>query len=154
MSNEVTRGNLQRMFLEDSETLAKLSKSSFEAKKPSITHESKPNRGIHFHFEFNKFKGTGVEDSFTIIVTPDEECLDSRKIKLGLVGLKPGVVLKEVNNDFDTFFKTFINMRDEYIEYKGEFKEENERSKGISASLVNKQNHEHKEMKDSLNKYL
>lgn len=154
MSNKVTRGNLYRMFIEDNETLAKLSKSRFEAKKPSITHESKPNRGIHFHFEFSKFKGTRLEDSFTIIVTPDEEYLDSRKIKLGLVGLKNGVVLKEVDNDFDTFFKTFINMRDDYIDYKGEFKEQNEISKGISASLVNKQNHEYKEMKDALNKYL
>lgn len=154
MSNKVTRGNLHRMFIEDSETLAKLSKSSFEAKKPSITHGSKPNRGINFHFEFSKFKGTSLEDSFTVIVTPDEECLDSRKIKLCLVGLKPGGVLKEVDNDFDTFFKTFINMRDEYIDYKGEFKEQNEISKGISASLAKKQNHEYKEMKDSLNKYL
>lgn len=152
MRNIVTRGNLYNMFGEGSKMITKLNKDGFVAKEPGIRHD-KEDKGIIFYFDFTKNNESGF-DSFTIMVTPDREYLEKDSIELALLGLKPGVVLKKVDNDFDTFFKAFIQMRDEYIEYKGEFKEVSEESKIESRGVKERMNQEKEAMKDTLNKYI
>lgn len=151
MSNRVTRGNLYNMFGGGSKIVTNLNKDGFVAKEPGIRHD-KEDKGIIFYFDFTKHNESGF-DSFTILVIPDANDLSKDKIKLSLLGLEPGVLLKTVNNDFDTFFKTFIQLRDDYIEYKGEFKEVSEERR-IEKGVKELQETEFKEMKDSLNKYL
>lgn len=152
MSNRVTRGKLHELFMEGS-MISKLNKDDFIAKIPSIRHD-KEEKGIKFYFDFTKDNNNSDFDSFTILVIPDREHLEKDSIELALIGLKPGVVFKKVSNDFDTFFKTFIQLRDEYIELKGEFKESNKEKIKISREVEELRNKEMKAMKDSLNKYV
>lgn len=152
MSNRVTRGRLHELFMEGS-MISKLNKDDFIAKIPSIRHD-KEEKGIKFYFDFTKDNNNSDFDSFTILVTPDRENLEKDSIELALIGMKPGVVFKKVSNDFDTFFKTFIQLRDEYIEVKGEFKEANKEKLKISREVEELRNKEMKAMKDALNKYL
>lgn len=152
MSNRVTRGRLHELFMEDNER-SKLNKDDFIAKIPSIRHD-KEEKGIKFYFDFTKDNNNSDFDSFTILVTPDREYLEKDSIELALIGMKPGVVFKKVSNDFDTFFKTFIQLRDEYIEFKGEFKESNKEKTKISREVEELRNKEMKAMKDTLNKYV
>lgn len=152
MSNRVTRGKLHELFMEGS-MISKLNKDDFIAKIPSIRHD-KEEKGIKFYFDFTKDNNNSDFDSFTILVIPDREHLEKDSIELALIGMKPGVVFKKVSNDFDTFFKTFIQLRDEYIEVKGEFKESNKEKIKISREVEELRNKEMKAMKDAFNKYV
>ena len=147
----VTLERLLELF-SNKENLKKLNKDNFIAKKPVYSHD-KDNKGhtIHFSFETPNF-----ENFFTIIVRLNSfEGYGNDDIKLCLLaGYLRGNVSKRVPNTYDDFFKTLIQLRDEYIDYKGEFRESNkEESDKANQAKIEKQKQLDK-MKNTLDKYL
>lgn len=134
------------------ENLEKLNKDNFIAKEPVYSHD-KDSKGhtIHFYFETPNF-----ENFFTIIVKLNSfEGYGNDDIVLYLLaGYISGFVKKQVPNTYDDFFKTFIQLRDDYIEYKGEFRESNkeESDKENQAKIENQKQLD--KMTNTLDKYL
>lgn len=134
------------------ENLKKLNKGNFIAKKPVYSHD-KSSKGhiIHFSFETPNF-----ENFFTIIVKLNSfGGYGNDDIELYLLaGYISGFVRKQIPNTYDDFFKTLIQLRDEYIEYKGEFRESNkEECDKANQAKIEKQKQLDK-MKNTLDKYL
>lgn len=118
----VTLERLLELF-SNKENLEKLNKDNFIALEPEY-RQDKESKGhiIHFSFETPNF-----ENFFTIIVKLNSfEGYGNDDIELYLLaGYLRGHISKRIPNTYDDFFKTFIQLRDEYIEYKGEFRESN-----------------------------
>lgn len=147
----ITLGRLLELF-SNKENLEKLNKDNFIAKEPVYSHDAdSKGHTIHFCFETPNF-----ENFFTIIVKLNSfEGYGNDDIKLYLLaGYLRGYVSKRIPNTYDDFFKTLIQLRDEYIEYKGEFRESNkEESDKANQAKIEKQKQLDK-MKNTLDKYL
>lgn len=147
----VTLGRLLELF-SNKENLEKLNKDNFIAKEPVCSHDA-DSKGHTIHFNFNT---SNYENFFTIIVKLNSfEGYGNDDIKLCLLaGYLRGYVNKSIPNNYDDFFKTLIQLRDEYIEYKGEFRESNkEESDKANQAKIEKQKQLDK-MKNTLDKYL
>lgn len=147
----VTLGRLLELF-SNKENLEKLNKDNFIAKEPVYSHDAdSKGHTIHFNFVTSNF-----ENFFTIIVKLNSfEGYGNDDIKLYLLaGYLRGYVSKRIPNTYDDFFKTFIQLRDEYIDYKGEFRESNkEESDKENQAKIEKQKQLDK-MKNTLDKHL
>ncbi|BCG66262.1 hypothetical protein [Staphylococcus phage vB_SsapH-Golestan101-M] len=147
----VTLERLLELF-SNKENLEKLNKDNFIAKEPVYSHDA-DSKGHTIHFNFVT---PNSENFFTIIVKLNSfEGYGNDDIKLCLLaGYLRGNVSKRVPNTYDDFFKTLIQLRDEYIEYKGEFRESNkEESDKANQAKIEKQKQLDK-MKNTLDKYL
>ncbi|HJG95602.1 MAG TPA: hypothetical protein K8V90_00690 [Romboutsia timonensis] len=147
----VTLGRLLELF-SNKENLEKLNKDNFIAKEPVYSHDAdSKGHTIHFNFVTSNF-----ENFFTIIVKLNSfEGYGNDDIKLCLLaGYLRGYVSKRIPNTYDYFFKTLIQLRDEYIEYKGGFRESNkEESDKSNQAKIEKQKQLDK-MSNTLDKYL
>lgn len=147
----VTLGRLLELF-SNKENLEKLNKDNFIAKEPVYSHDA-DSKGHTIHFNFVT---PNSENFFTIIVKLNSfEGYGNDDIKLYLLaGYLRGYVSKRIPNTYDDFFKTLIQLRDEYIEYKGEFRESNkeESDKSNQAKIENRKQLD--KMKNTLDKYL
>lgn len=147
----ISLGRLLELF-SNKENLEKLNKDDFIAKELVYGHD-KSSKGHNIHFNFVT---PNSENFFTIIVKLNSfEGYGNDDIKLCLLaGYLRGNISKRIPNTYDDFFKTFIQLRDEYIEYKGEFRESNkeECDKANQAKIDNLQQLD--KMKNTLDKYL
>lgn len=147
----VTLERLLELF-SNKESLEKLNKDNFIAKEPVYRHD-KDSKGHTIHFNFVT---PNYENFFTIIVKLNSfEGYGNDDIKLCLLaGYLRGYVSKRIPNTYGDFFKTFIQLRNEYIDYKGEFRESNrgEYDKENQAK-IEKQKQLNK-MKNTLDSYL
>lgn len=147
----VTLGRLLELF-SNKENIEKLNKDNFIASEPKY-RQDKESKGHTIHFNFNT---PNFENFFTIIVKLNSfEGYGNDDIVLYLLaGYISGFVKKQVPNTYDDFFKTLIQLRDEYIEYKGEFRESNkEECDKENQAKIEKQKQLDK-MKNTLDKYL
>ncbi|AVP40376.1 hypothetical protein HOS99_gp135 [Staphylococcus phage phiSA_BS1] len=136
----------------DRKTLNKLNKGNFIAKEIVYDHDkSSKGHNIHFCFETPNF-----ENFFTIIVKLNSfEGFGNDDIELYLLaGYISGFVRKRIPNTYDDFFKTLIQLRDEYIEYKGEFRESNKEESDKKNQVEIEKQKQLDKMKSTLDKYL
>lgn len=136
----------------DRKTLNKLNKGNFIAKEIVYGHDkSSKGHNIHFCFETPNF-----ENFFTIIVKLNSfEGFGNDDIELYLLaGYISGFVRKRIPNTYDDFFKTLIQLRDEYIEYKGEFRESNKEESDKKNQVEIEKQKQLDKMKSTLDKYL
>src|SRR5699024_1193303 len=147
----VTLGRLLELF-KDTKTLNKLNKDNFIAKEPVYSHDAdSKGHTIHFCFETPNF-----ENFFTIIVKFNSFVgYGNDDIKLYLLaGYLRGYVSKRIPNTYDDFFNTLIQLRDEYIKYKEEFRESNKEEFNKSNQLKIEKQKQLDKMKNTLDKYL
>ena len=147
----ITLGRLLELF-SNKENLEKLNKDNFISLEPAY-RQDKESKGHTIHFDF---RTPNYENFFTIIVKLNSfEGYGNDDIVLYLLaGYISGFVKKQVPNTYDDFFKTLIQLRDEYIEYKGEFRESNkEECDKENQAKIEKQKQLDK-MKNTLDKYL
>lgn len=136
----------------DRKTLNKLNKGNFIVKKLAYNHDkSSKGHNVHFYFETPNF-----ENFFTIIVKLNSfDGYGNDDIELYLLaGYTSGFVSKRIPNTYDDFFKTFIQLRDEYIEYRGEFKESNKKEYDKENQANIEKQKQLDKMKNTLDKYL
>lgn len=147
----VTLGRLLELF-KDTKTLNKLNKDNFIALEPAY-RQDKDSKGHTIHFNFNTPK---FENFFTIIVKLNSfEGYGNDDIELCLLaGYLRGYVSKRIPNTYDDFFKTLIQLRDEYIEYKGEFRESNKEECDKSNQLKIEKQKQLDKMVSTLDKYV
>lgn len=155
MTKRITKTKLYSMFFEreGQENRNKLNKDNYTLEEPIIIYD-KEDKSIKFDFYFEKKINDNIEDVFNIIIELEGKYLGKERIRVALLGSEPGVVIKEIDNDFDSFFKTFVMLRDEYIEYKGEFKESCIERTESSKRFKEKKEKEMEDMKNSLDFYL
>ena len=147
----VTLGRLLELF-KDTKILNKLNRDNFIAKEPVYSHDAdSKGHTIHFNFVTSNF-----ENFFTIIVKLNSfEGYGNDDIVLYLLaGYISGFVKKQVPNTYDDFFKTLIQLRDEYIEYKGEFRESNKEECDKSNQLKIEKQKQLNKMVSTLDKYV
>ena len=147
----ITLGRLLELF-SNKENLKKLNKGNFIAKELVYGHDkSSKGHNIHFCFETPNF-----ENFFTIIVKLNSfEGYGNDDIELYLLaGYLRGHVSKRIPNTYDDFFKTLIQLRDEYIEYKGEFRESSKEECNKENQVKIKKQQQLDKMKNTLYKYL
>lgn len=147
----VTLGRLLELF-SNKENLEKLNKDNFIAKEPVYSHDA-DSKGHTIHFNFVT---PNSENFFTIIVKLNSfEGYGNDDIKLYLLaGYLRGYVSKRIPNTYDDFFKTLIQLRDEYIEYKGEFRESNKEECDKSNQLKIEKQKQLDKMVSTLDKYV
>ena len=147
----ITLGMLLELF-KDTKTLNKLNKDNFIASEPAYRHD-KESKGHTIHFEFTT---PNCENFFTIVVRLNSfEGYGNDDIKLCLLaGYLSGYVSKRIPNTYDDFFKTLIQLRDEYIEYKGEFRESNKEEYDKKNQLKIEKQKQLDKMANTLDKYL
>ena len=147
----VTLGRLLELF-SNKENIEKLNKDNFIASEPKY-RQDKESKGHTIHFNFNTPK---FENFFTIIVKLNSfEGYGNDDIELCLLaGYLRGYVSKRIPNTYDDFFKTLIQLRDEYIEYKGEFRESNKEECDKSNQLKIEKQKQLNKMVSTLDKYV
>lgn len=147
----VTLGRLLELF-SNKENLEKLNKDNFIAKEPVYSHDA-DSKGHTIHFNFET---PNCENFFTIIVKLNSfEGYGNDDIELYLLaGYLRGYVSKRIPNTYDDFFKTFIQLRDEYIEYKGAFRESNKKESDKANQVKIDKQKQLDKMKNTLDKYL
>src|SRR5699024_5038056 len=146
----VTLGRLLELF-KDTKTLNKLNKDNFIAKEPVYSHDA-DSKGHTIHFNFVT---PNSENFFTIIVKLNSfEGYGNDDIKLYLLaGYLRGYVSKRIPNTYDDFFKTLIQLRDEYIEYKGEYRAAN-KEECDNTKQVKKEKKNNEKIDSTINKYI
>ncbi|WBF04146.1 hypothetical protein VL14_ORF201 [Staphylococcus phage vB_SauM_VL14] len=147
----ISLGRLLELF-KDTKTLNKLSRDNFIAIEPVYRHDT-DNKGHTIHFNFET---PNCENFFTIVVKLNSfEGYGNDDIKLYLVaGYLRGYVSKRIPNTYDDFFKTLIQLRDEYIEYKGEFRESNKEESDKKNQVEIEKQKQLDKMANTLDKYL